>query len=440
MRIIILNFIMIIMLAYGCTGNNKQIHKEIGENTNNSVASKYNYFELSKEKKDKLLTDGIFKLVDQKILDIIPNFMVYKAFENKIYCIDNYSIYKNEKLNEGDLITLYIIDKNVTVKHLKYPKINDLRSTAIKDLVVDDKNIYLGVENRIVVYDKNSLKQISDNVIKLSPEDNNFYVNNLLIRNDEIVCFNNIWGVSVSFEKLPTIHCIDKNTFKHKSTTGYKMPVGGNLSHLGPRRQFGLYKNGVYLSDITDYHIKFYDKNNKIASEINYLPEKWVNDDKIKKEIDDSRDLNKFRINLKKYMSISFIRTVDFINDSTLLVIWAAPTSSNNDKMLADIWRISGNQWRLIYADLKIDFSSEANEKINNNYCSPGFVTSCNSFALRGENVVTTISLGKSVIDEPLCKTGTYRQLIDKWINEEEKSEKMEDPKTSFLEYKYIGE
>ena len=44
------------------------------------------------------------------------------------------------------------------------------------------------------------------------------------------------------------------------------------------------------------------------------------------------------------------------------------------------------------------------------------------------------------MIDEPLCKTGTYRQLVDKWIKEDEKIEKMEDPKTSFLEYKYIGE
>ncbi len=420
---IIIIFAIVISIQFSCQSQNK---KEL-------APSKYNLYELDSNHKD-IFGKNIIELyagtywVDEPILYT----KLVAANQDSFYVLNANACYLGEA-NTNDSLPLLLFTKNgKTIKKFTYPEISDKRSSHILDIEITDKYIFVDFPGpgMINVYDKNTLKFVKSIRLKSVRDE-------LKIVNNKLYAFTSRMGIGggADFAKCYEIN-IDTLTIDKEWT--FDLPRGANMTFIH-KDIFGVWEKGFYLSDITYYNIKFYDFNKNLLYQINYEPDNWVKNEAIAKKIDSykkntSQDFDKFRRDLKELEVISTVEGIYFLNDSTFILKkqnYNKETKRKDDVRLLDIWRLSNNKWKLIYADIKT-----RNDKTNK---IEGLYSDLLNIRPFGNNYFYSFMSNNTIdyVKDEIINTGTYEELYDK--NEESILDGT-TPRTSFLIYKYIGD
>jgi hypothetical protein len=379
--------------------------------------NEYNVNELNELQKNCTVNSNIMKLVEQYPVGEFLMNKVISYYKDTIYCLNSNKIIKGD-ITGNDTLYLYIFaNGRKNERKIIYPKNRKVKETTIHSMIVINNRIYLKFSHSIVVYDKNTLKQLDE----YSYEESLF---NMKIINDKLYTYGSSFGLPSS-GKVPICDEIDIKTMKIRKKYIFSLPKGANMTYRQPKKIFGLWKNGIYLSDITYYQIKFYDWNQKLVSEINFQPENWIRNDAIAEKIDNYSDINLFRNDLERLETISFVNGIEFIDDSTFILTRSNP----KNKIYFDIWTKNNNEWKLQFYNIKME--QDNNDRIEGNFTSNWF-----SYGKLCDGQLWSFApLPFDIIKEKGINNATYKDL---WAKQ--KDYLLDNPFTeSIMVYKFIG-
>lgn len=241
-----------------------------------SKISKYNYSELDESHKNRFVDTDIIKLSWQYPLGEFMFDELLCGNKDTIYWLNANKITTGQ-VKDGDTIPLYMFTNGQkTTKYIKYPSNRKVQEGSFNSFEVTDKYFIVKYSHSIVLYDKISLKQ----------KDEIFYDESLQkIKKigNKIFIYGDIFGLPSS-GAVPICCELDPVTFKVKNKYVFDLPKGANMTYRQPKKVFGVWKNGIYISDVTYYHIRFYDFNQNLISEINYEPDNWIKNEEVAKK------------------------------------------------------------------------------------------------------------------------------------------------------------
>lgn len=413
----VLAALMVLIFAYSCKEQAKpekqekqhQIQKLNEEaNIQSGEPSTYNYKELDARHKNISLDSTMLYLVKQYNTDI-PIYQLIIAegsSPDSLYAVCHFSTMGND-MEAGDKIPLYIFtDDKVIKKSLAFPDNIPEKCKIATALYLKDDYLFLVLYSDIAVYDKNTLEWI-----KTFHFDFGFDVMTFI--NNKIYLHNTNFGLSSSGKK-PMIVELSEDNLTPLKVINFNMPFGANMTQMGPKKNVGVWKKGFFISDITRYHIKFYDFNMKLTHQIHYMPDNWITDKAVVDSVERYTSLDKFRIEQMSIRNkIATVEYIDFIDDSTFMLYRNCPKFEKKEKndQYIDVWRLSNNKWKLLYANL---------HKLPNpkHYINGKYTVYANyPYFLQNGYFATGVNFGTDITKSELFRTATYGEFFEKIKN-----------------------
>jgi hypothetical protein len=340
-------------------------------------------------------------------------------FGNKdsVYCVNSNKMFTGDA-KAGDQIPVYLFtQKGKETKYFKLPTLNDPRASKILSCDMNSKYIFMKYYTCLCVYDRFTLELVKQIEYREA-------LDVVKVVNGRIFFFNSGFGISAGYDN-PILCEIDPVTFQPKMIWKFDAPKGANMTYRQPKKVFGVWNKGIFCSDISNYHIRFYDFNKNLISELSYFPNNWMRNDTSAAKIDEYKDFNQFRADIVKLEQISFIESIDFVNDSTFIL----QRSNTIRKRFVDIWQYKNNKWNILDSNIKV--TAEKTDKVNGNYSTDWLSFGVlSNYYLWNHSLMTT-----DLINDPIIKNGTYK---DVW-NKNDSLSLDGGLKSSLLIYKYNG-
>ncbi len=280
--------------------------------------------------------DEYFILDKQLIIqDFTDRNVEIQEMDNRIFLLDK-NKYLRKKVNRGAKVELIEIKNSSISKHILELPID----TWVYDFVYTPNNYLLLVDKCILIYDRN--RTFVDSIHTPINWSKMFFEHEIIYLTTEN------FGIA-SYGGTPKISILNIENKSLEKYHEFKIPKGSAMTYFRPRNIFGIYKNLIYLSNITDYSIDFYDLNYNKISTISYHPKQWVSNDSAAKVIDNYNNFDKFRREAGSLPAISLIQNVMFVNDSLFIVSW---NRDNDVEIIFDIWKFNKNNWEIYKKDL----------------------------------------------------------------------------------------
>lgn len=317
-----------------------------------------------------------YKLLMDTLVENEIYYPILKAPIHNQLCIkynnENYYLYQHDFEANFKTDSLLIIKMNN--KELKYLNVYLPKKDWVLDFAINDSLLFILSSTYIHKYkyynDDFSLinsydiiDSIDNKINKLGYQKIDFFDNSLAI-------YSSIFG---KLYQKPKIKLYNYHTMKVINYKEFENTKGAMLNYEQAKRCFTVYNNRLALSDLSEYNIKIYDKYFNYINSINYQPTNWIYNEylnEIKDEIDNVSNFDEFRMQyVKKYSMLPKICTVDFINDTCVII---SRDLNNNKYSCYDLWIEKDNKWSLVQSDL-YDIRKEMAAKymqniIGNNY------------------------------------------------------------------------
>lgn len=382
------------MLNLSCSADNKFDSKpDIDKNDSNSVLNN------RKCLNNKVVIDNLFDLSMQYFLTNYDSYSpIFRFDKESLYLWDKNQYFMNMKVDS--VIRLFEITQN-EIKPKNFVLFYDesrMNASTILDYDTYNNQIYFLTKEQILVYSidnckfRKNIDLINGNWGKIEIIDDVIYVYSMLYGN----AYKN---------KTPKILSINLLNGKNKNIVEFNNPKGAMMTFYQPNRTFGVYKKGIFLSDNSKYNIRFFDFEGNLQSEIKYKPQNgWLENDSIQIKLDKFYNLDSFRMFNKGIPNISYIKYVDFINDSTIFI---TRYKDKSFEVYCDIWIFTGNKWTLHTESLhtSIGFTKEITGKIS--------FLNFSSFYIKDNKIVFFDSNPWDINDEEMNKL-TYKEVLKK--------------------------
>ncbi len=308
------------------------------------------------------------------------------------------------------------------------------KKTWILDFAINDTSLYVLASGFIYKYSIINEKMNLTQVVGIEDE----YDKNKLsagydridFMDSTVAIYTNVFG---KLYRKPKIKLYDLKTMQVINHKEFENTKGAMLNYEMPKRCISVYKDKILLSNLTEYKIKIYDKNFNLKNEINYNPKNWIFNDylnDLKKELDEIDDFNKFRAEYSKYTVLPCIRTVDFINDTSIIV----SRYLNESKFTCyDIWIEKEGKWSIYKEDL-FDIGNNLPKDYSNDIIGESYNVSYLGAKYYIENSCMIVP-----IDLPFKLDSNLRRKTKKELNNiiEKYYESNSNIKAAFIFYKF---
>ena len=278
---------------------------------------------------------SLTKFVDTNFVDDnSPKFndFIFKSYQNNIY-------YTNSILYTDGNNSFYLLG-NINNNEIMKAIINDTVFSRfyVQDFVITNDNLFLTAFKYLLIFTKKNNDYVLEKSIKL-----NCILEKIYLYDNKIIGYsNNFWGsigdnkdsiysyyVTIDLSDLkPNYYILDKQNSSIFTIFQPRSLIAGN-------------KDKIITIDAIGDSITFYTYNINTNEKVvfKYKPDNWI---PASKETTDF--INKFYTSLfRKYVKntidslrplmqkISFISKIDFINDSTLLILETSPKKNYSD-------------------------------------------------------------------------------------------------------------
>jgi hypothetical protein len=192
---------------------------------------------------------------------------------------------------------------------------------------------------------------------------------------------------------------------------------GIEFTHL-PNHLIDARKNEIAVAQTLTYKIHFYNKNLRCIDSISRQIDDWVSWD---------QDLHgkKYGIYVKSLISdilkidnhISRIERINYLNDSTLLVLYRMPGADSTDTRVIDIWQRKRTTWTPAVTGQRFTFRHSPEDTISRANYQPNLTVS--TPILMNDSQILTISIGGNPPNKPMTRS-EYKSLAEKQSSKEE--------------------
>lgn len=214
-------------------------------------------------------------------------------------------------------------------------------------------------------------------------------------------------------------------------------PHGSVFMFFRPRSVLDCSGKEILVSDIDRYEINLFDLNYGHIATLRRDSKRWVGATdtgymKLVPAVSTQYHPKKLIEELTPFMETkSFIKRADFVNDSTLLVSWLpgrtvdlVSAKIGIEITLYDIWRKSGNEWKLIAADLESPipplteiFSETGRWPLAYDYfCNESYLVGLEPIPVSLYSGKTLADIGKEINEYYLEHEFSYSMLLYRFI------------------------
>jgi hypothetical protein len=324
MKSSIIIFVLLIIILVSCENNNKSTSKPLEKNSKSNKEHEhfFKYFRFNENiilrnddpdimERDIKYTDGYIFFINHvnemkkgEQLDLI-------RYNN--YGCDTFKII----MAENDEVTGYDINKSVMA---------------------------LKCKNKYYIYKKDKTGYTFDHSVKSSK-----LCTNIKLTETQVIIYNVQYGNVFDYTH-PEVYVFDLKTKEQKNHIIFDIPIGSAMTYYMYDGTYGVYKDMIYISDITEYSIKIYNLDKKLLAHLQRKPNCWNNDIKISNEMEGLDNMGVYNNRSLDYLTLYTISQVNFINDTTILVNWNGGESFENN--FYDVWGYRKGKWELLITEL----------------------------------------------------------------------------------------
>ncbi|GEM_PF-5272194 len=323
---------------------------------------------------------------------------------------DNLYIYPNKYLVDSkhkqiNKIIKYDL-KNRKLKEIRLNLPDSLKDLHFKNIEVSNDFFFLiDWDKRLSIYDRHN-KHIINSISVPRPYTYIKFVDNKLFLMES--------GIYSSNRNTKTrthlgIYNLSDNTLNNYDI---KDPENYQFSYFSPTKFVAISKKCFIVSEIDKYKLRLYDYDLNNVNTISYRHKDWVKiDESLYKDIKPSKIKNhtaKYYIDMLRpyYFDMSFIRKINFINDSLLLINWTIPIKNIKKKELYDIWKY--NKTNNKFEPLKLKLTDKI-PNMDNKFIDTKILPFYNNYIVMDNYLIDIQPIPISIYQDI-----TYQELLEK--------------------------